>query len=464
MDPGPLVGLGDWYDHLTTCQVSHPGWTTWCSSPSPVAWSPRTSSTSCSGRWSTVSSPPVTPCPASVGWPRCSASPVRPCVRPCSASPRPAWWRSATVAARPSATTAPRPASTCSRVSWCATAELDPAVGRSILQARQAIAPAVAALAAEHGGNAATETLGDAVDRPRAGGRLRGPAARRAGLLGRRRRRGGLHRLPTAVQQPSDGLRAGHHGPRPGDGRRGRQPGGLPRASRTRSPWVPRTRPGTPPTGCYVRPPTPWAGFSHCSTSPPPPHQSDERTTMTKPSPEIEAKARERLAADERRMASAPAERITGARRTTQTLGEAWGAFWRHPSPWLIGGFLVAAVAYRATVGDVLVDRADRAGGARGLLPRHRVGHPRGHPALATAPRGRRPGRLVALAQAPCPPRRPAGPAPGVHPVAGGAVAAPVVRRDRAAGLPRTGGRRDLPGRGRRPDVRLRVGALPRAQ
>jgi len=72
---------------------------------------------------------------------------------------------------------------------------------------------------------------------------------------------------------------------------------------------------------------------------------------MTKPSPEIEAKARERLAADERRMASAPAERITGARRTTQTLGEAWGAFWRHPSPWLIGGFLVAAVAYRATVG-----------------------------------------------------------------------------------------------------------------
>jgi len=41
--------------------------------------------------------------------------------------------------------------------------ELDPAVGRSILQARQAIAPAVAALAAEHGGNDATETLGDAV-------------------------------------------------------------------------------------------------------------------------------------------------------------------------------------------------------------------------------------------------------------------------------------------------------------
>ena len=90
--------------------------------PSPVAWSPRTSSTSCSARWSTASSPPVTRCPASVGWPRCSASPVRPCARPCSASPRRAWWRSATVAARPSATTAPRPASTCSPVSWSATA------------------------------------------------------------------------------------------------------------------------------------------------------------------------------------------------------------------------------------------------------------------------------------------------------------------------------------------------------
>ena len=33
---------------------------------------------------------------------------------------------------------------------------------------------------------------------------------------------------------------------------------------------------------------------------------------MTKPSPEIEAKARERLAADEQRLAAEPAARVTG--------------------------------------------------------------------------------------------------------------------------------------------------------
>jgi DNA-binding FadR family transcriptional regulator len=43
--------------------------------------------------------------------------------------------------------------------------ELDPAVGRSILQARQAIAPAVAAQAAETAGAAATEVLRSAVTR-----------------------------------------------------------------------------------------------------------------------------------------------------------------------------------------------------------------------------------------------------------------------------------------------------------
>ncbi len=63
---------------------------------------------------------------------------------------------------------------------------------------------------------------------------------------------------------------------------------------------------------------------------------------MTKPSPEIEAKARERLAADE--------QRITGSRRTSQTLGQAWLAFWRHPSPWLIGSVLVGAAVWRSTL------------------------------------------------------------------------------------------------------------------
>jgi hypothetical protein len=72
---------------------------------------------------------------------------------------------------------------------------------------------------------------------------------------------------------------------------------------------------------------------------------------MSKPSPEIEAKARARLAADEQRIdagAREPAARITGSRRSTQSMGAAWAAFWRHPSPWLIGGFLVGAIMYRA--------------------------------------------------------------------------------------------------------------------
>ncbi len=66
---------------------------------------------------------------------------------------------------------------------------------------------------------------------------------------------------------------------------------------------------------------------------------------MTKASPEIEAKARQRLAADE--------HRITGSRRTVQSLGATWRAFWRHPSPWLIASFLIGAIAWRATIQDV---------------------------------------------------------------------------------------------------------------
>jgi hypothetical protein len=73
---------------------------------------------------------------------------------------------------------------------------------------------------------------------------------------------------------------------------------------------------------------------------------------MSKPDPQIEARARARLAADEARIASGSTERITGARRTSQSLGQAWAQFWRHPSPWLIGGFLVGAVAYRSGVRD----------------------------------------------------------------------------------------------------------------
>jgi sterol desaturase/sphingolipid hydroxylase (fatty acid hydroxylase superfamily) len=66
---------------------------------------------------------------------------------------------------------------------------------------------------------------------------------------------------------------------------------------------------------------------------------------MTNPDPElesrIEARAQQRLASDE--------ARITGSRRTSQSLGQAWSAFWRHPSPWLIGTFLAGSIGYRAT-------------------------------------------------------------------------------------------------------------------
>ncbi|HSE10012.1 MAG TPA: sterol desaturase family protein [Nocardioidaceae bacterium] len=65
---------------------------------------------------------------------------------------------------------------------------------------------------------------------------------------------------------------------------------------------------------------------------------------MTRPSPEVEKLAQERLAADEKR--------ITGTRRTSITLGDAWRAFLRHPSPWMLGPALALTVAARVVVGD----------------------------------------------------------------------------------------------------------------
>ncbi|HEV2783539.1 MAG TPA: sterol desaturase family protein [Actinophytocola sp.] len=61
---------------------------------------------------------------------------------------------------------------------------------------------------------------------------------------------------------------------------------------------------------------------------------------------EIDGKARERLRADE--------AAITGAatRRRSVSLGSAWWAFWRHPSPWIIGTMLVGALTARLAVGD----------------------------------------------------------------------------------------------------------------
>lgn len=63
---------------------------------------------------------------------------------------------------------------------------------------------------------------------------------------------------------------------------------------------------------------------------------------MTKPSPEIETLAQQRLAADE--------SAVTGTRRARVGLKQAWAEFWRHPSPWLMGGTIVAAATARGFV------------------------------------------------------------------------------------------------------------------
>ncbi|RNM14097.1 sterol desaturase family protein [Nocardioides pocheonensis] len=63
---------------------------------------------------------------------------------------------------------------------------------------------------------------------------------------------------------------------------------------------------------------------------------------MTKASPEIEALAQQRLASDE--------SAITGSRRTKMSLGQAWAAFWRHPSPWMILATVLGAAVARGFV------------------------------------------------------------------------------------------------------------------
>ncbi len=43
---------------------------------------------------------------------------------------------------------------------------------------------------------------------------------------------------------------------------------------------------------------------------------------------------------------------ITGSRRTTATLRETAGEFWKHPSPWMIAAVLVGSATARVVVGD----------------------------------------------------------------------------------------------------------------
>jgi len=67
---------------------------------------------------------------------------------------------------------------------------------------------------------------------------------------------------------------------------------------------------------------------------------------MTKPSPEVERLAAQRLAADE--------DRIVGQarRRQSLSLGAAWREFWKHPSPWMISAFLVGSLVARVVAGS----------------------------------------------------------------------------------------------------------------
>ena len=66
--------------------------------------------------------------------------------------------------------------------------------------------------------------------------------------------------------------------------------------------------------------------------------------TMTKPSPEIEALAAQRLAADE-----AAGSLVRRKRRQSLSLREAGAEFWKHPSPWMIAAFLLGSRRRRAS-------------------------------------------------------------------------------------------------------------------
>ena len=92
--------------------------------------------------------------------------------------------------------------------------QLDTAVARSVLEARLAVGPAVAALAAERGGPTLAASLTGTVDALAAHRRRRRAPGARAGVLGPGRRRRRLAGLPADVQQPARGLRAGARGAR----------------------------------------------------------------------------------------------------------------------------------------------------------------------------------------------------------------------------------------------------------
>ena len=105
---------------------------------------------------------------------------------------------------------------------------------------------------------------------------------------------------------------------------------------------------------------------------------------MTKPSPEIEALAAQRLAADEDRL-----DKFVGQgqarRRQSLTLRAAGAEFWKHPSPWMIAAFLLGSIVARISVGRGLVVGAGDPGRADRAVPGDRVVRPRRDPALEAA-------------------------------------------------------------------------------
>ena len=60
-------------------------------------------------------------------------------------------------------------------------------------------------------------------------------------------------------------------------------------------------------------------------------------------SSDVEARAQQQVARDE--------ARITGGRRSSQSMREVFAEFWRHPSPYILGTYLVAAVTGRVLAG-----------------------------------------------------------------------------------------------------------------
>ena len=116
----------------------------------------------------------------------------------------------------------------------------------------------------------------------------------------------------------------------------------------------PRDGPPPPPTGCCVRPTEPdrrAGGTGGCRDQAETPPSTDELSSSWPP---------ERLTASDEASTDAASE----ARRTSISMGTAWREFWRHPSPWMIGASLAAAVVAR-----ILVAAAARGGSSSSRPP-----------------------------------------------------------------------------------------------